>query len=198
MLAVLLAGTAANKPAALDPQAMKVIAQTRTTKATYSLYGWNTIRSADGRAIEEWSAEFHSGVLHRVETPRDRVVADCAEMTGSHFNIETGAVTTGERVARVACGIADTVPAERVEFQGRRKGRFGLVRRVRVVDQYTDRTYDVDARGAIVEETLKDRSSGTVLHLRARAISASVPKGIFGEESLRQSAVPAQYRIAPN
>jgi len=59
------------------------IALTRNTTATYSVFAWNIITRSNKPTEQEWSAEFHQGALHRVETPRDRIIADCAAMTGA-------------------------------------------------------------------------------------------------------------------
>lgn len=58
-------------------EAEKTIALTRETRATYSVFFWNVITRPGSPAQAEWSAEFHKGALHRVETPRDRIVANC-------------------------------------------------------------------------------------------------------------------------
>jgi hypothetical protein len=58
--------------------ALKVLEKTKSTRATYSVFFWNRVDPGNRPAFEEWSAEFHMGALHRVETPRDRLIADCS------------------------------------------------------------------------------------------------------------------------
>ena len=74
-----LAGTACT-PADQGERAKveAIIARSKLTRATYAVYAWNKMQHPEQPAVEEWSAEFNSGSLHRVETPRDRVIADCA------------------------------------------------------------------------------------------------------------------------
>jgi hypothetical protein len=50
-----------------------VVDRTKSTRATYAIYTWIRISRLGQPPHEEWSAEFNSGALHRVETPRDRV-----------------------------------------------------------------------------------------------------------------------------
>ena len=59
----------------IDAGAAEVIDLTRTTSTTYSVYTWNRLTLPGAAPFEEWAAEFHDGHFHRVETPRDRIVA---------------------------------------------------------------------------------------------------------------------------
>ena len=83
----------------------EIIARSKLTREMYAVYFWNRIERPGQQPEEEWSAEFNSGDLHRVETPRDRIVADCAASTGTYLSLSTGKVITGPQVAGVACGI---------------------------------------------------------------------------------------------
>ena len=72
-----------------------IIARTKLTRTTYAAYFWNRIERAGQAPVEEWSAEFNAGPRHRVETPRDRVVADCAAQSGSAWSIARGDLVVG-------------------------------------------------------------------------------------------------------
>ena len=81
-----------------------IIARSKLTRATYAVYFWNKMQHPDQPVVEEWSAEFNADSLHRVETPRDRVIADCAVQKGMHLSLPTGNIVTGPQVAAEACG----------------------------------------------------------------------------------------------
>ena len=181
----------------VEAGAAEVIDLTRQTSATYSVYTWNTIPRFGDDPIEEWAAEFHDGRYHRVETPRDRVVADCAAMTGTHRNLATGEVMRSPEIAKSACGVAAnaTIVSAREEAAG--TGRFGAVWRIVVRDPRNERTYEVAANGAIVAATIKLHDGTLLLESRAFALLGDVPPSIFSEASLRRSAVAAQYRRPP-
>ena len=66
--------------------------RTKRTRATYALYSWNWIKGDGFEGGPQWSAEFHRGTLHRVETPRFRVVADCAAGTGAMIDVDSGRI----------------------------------------------------------------------------------------------------------
>jgi hypothetical protein len=85
-----------------------IVSRTHTTRATYAVYYWNRITPARGEASEEWSAEFNRGNWHRVETPRDRMIADCAAMKGIDLSLETGQIVSGPAVARPPAGSTPT------------------------------------------------------------------------------------------
>lgn len=63
-------------PVELTGKVKEVIDRSKATQATYAVYNWNEL-PRDGQLVQEWSAEFHSGDKHRVETLRDRLIADC-------------------------------------------------------------------------------------------------------------------------
>jgi hypothetical protein len=89
----------------IDTEVAGIIALTRETQSTYAAYFWNKITREGEEPIGEWSAEFHSGHMHRVETPRERIIADCKTMTGTYLSVETGERIRGTKVANAACGI---------------------------------------------------------------------------------------------
>ena len=74
------------------------------------------VELGEGSGIDagpHWSAEFHRGPLHRVETPHVRLVADCAAGTGTLLQVDRTETESGARVARAACGINSDLPAAR-------------------------------------------------------------------------------------
>ena len=196
-IAVSLLGTEACAQSLESDEAAKAIALTRETKATYSIYIWNVITRPGIATEEEWSAEFHDGSLHRVETPRDRIIADCVAQTGVYLQISTGEITRGSQVARVACGIQANSQILEARVIGRDNGEFGSTIRVLVRDPENIRTYDIAESGALVAATIDDLESNHLLKGRAFHLFDSVPAGIFSEESLKQSAVSEQYRSRP-
>jgi hypothetical protein len=192
----ILAGSAESAgTSSIDPEAVQVMNLTRQTKSTYSAFNWNVITPPGGKAFEEWAAEFHSGSLHRVETPRDRIVADCSAMTATYLNLASGEMENGAEFAKRACGIADHLGITNARMLPSATGRYGPVRRVIVEDSQTVRTYSVDAKGIIVEEQISLPDGTLVLDMHVVAVKKSVPQGIFTVESLHRSAVPVRYKV---
>jgi hypothetical protein len=184
--------------AAFDERANQAIARSRTTTATYALYAWNRVSPPDENPREEWSAEFHKGNLHRVETPRTRLVADCAAVMGTYFEVDTGETGTNAQVARVACGISSARPIQSTEWLARVKSRFGSVDRIRVTDDKVIRTYEVADNGALVAGRIADLDGTLRVDNFALDLLATVPDGdIFSKESLQRSVVPEQYKQRP-
>jgi hypothetical protein len=196
LLALLCAGTA-QAQAAIDQRAQEVIDRTRTTRANYSLFSWNHASVKEGPVLDEWSAEFNRGNLHRVETPRDRLVADCEAHTGVHVNLQTLAVSRGLEVAKAACGVQANSKILSASYDGRGDGRFGLADRITVRDPENLRTYEVAANGAIVGATIRSEDGRVSLKMWTVALENEAPNDIFTEESLTESAVPEKYRLAP-
>lgn len=180
--------------ASISDEARALIDLTRKTRATYSLVNWNRITRRDGTVSEEWSAEFHNGVDHRVETPRDRIVADCAAMTGTYVQMGTAKMVTGAAVARAACGVQANSVILSARIGGKRKTRFGLAMHLIVIDADNIRTYDVGADGVLLGATISDRDGRLRLVSRATSFTAEVPPGIFSKESLGKSAVPERFQ----
>jgi len=175
-----------------------VINLTRTTDATYSVFGWNRIWPEGGGEVQEWSAEFHDGNLHRVETPRDRIVADCRAGTGTSLNIATGAISRSEQFALMACGIQAVTRPKSAVLMGNEDTRFGSATVVRTTDEQLARTYNVLSNGVIVGATISTISGKRLLEVNATQLDHSVPPGIFREQSLARSAVPDTYRQPPS
>jgi len=177
-----------------------IIARSKLTRDIYAVYFWNRIQHPEQQAVEEWSAEFNSGSLHRVETPRDRVIADCVAHTGTYLSLISGQKVSGPQVAGAACGINTNRQFLAVESLGRVKNQFADADRVRVTDAENVRTYDISDNGIILRtifETNDDRRL-TVLDVETVGITGSLPNAdMFDESSLSVSFVPERFRIAP-
>jgi hypothetical protein len=175
-----------------------VLALTRTTKATYSVCTWNVVTPTQEVHIEEWAAEFHKGVLHRVETPRDRIVANCATGKALYLSLITGEVSTSPSLAGVACGInANRVFTAKHMIARETRGAYGPVTRIELDDALNRRTYDVLDDGAIVAATTRDNDDTGVERVTSKTLSysRSVPaEDLFSPESLKRSAVPETCR----
>lgn len=181
-------------------QAMAVIKRSKTTKATYAVYTWNIIRLKGADPVEEWAAEFNSGNVHRVETPRDRVVADCARMDAAHRSLVDGTVKTGATIANTACGIANDDSIRQVSWLGKFPSPWGEVDRVRLVGAGLIRSYDVTKAGVIVASTFasEDKPDKAVLEMRTVALEKRLPAGrIFNRASLAKSVVPLKFTRPP-
>lgn len=177
-----------------------VIARSASTRSTYAAYYWNRIQHPGQQVVEEWSAEFNSDNLHRVETPRDRVVADCAAGTGTYLSLVTGEVITGPQVASTACGINRNRRFLAMESLGRVRTRFGDADRVRLTDADDVRTYDVSDDGIILGTVYQANAPGRRIELVVRTVelSRSLPAaGMFDQPSLKVSFVPERFKLAP-
>jgi hypothetical protein len=181
----------------VEPSAMQIIEKTRTTRATYSVFNWNVITPPGSDPVEEWSAEFHKGTLHRVETPRDRLVANCEEMTGTHLNVANGEIIERPEIARAACGVQANSRILSAEFVGQEDSRFGTIDRIELRDPQNVRTYAIAANGAIVGSTIELKDGAVLLDSKAVAMLDTTPQDIFTVESLSKSAVPKEFRAAP-
>jgi len=182
----------------VDEKAQAAVNRSRNPTADYSVFTWNEANTPDRGRVSEWSAEFHRGQLHRVETPLNRIIADCGKQIGTWLDVTTGKRVAGVRVAKAACGVNANASVSATRFLGEQRGRFGLVDRVELTDADGIRTYDIDDAGAIVAATITG-ADGT-LHLKADA-TARLPRAdedIFSEGSLERSAVPNQYRLKPD
>jgi len=189
--AALVAG-ASEKP--ITDEATALIALTRETQATYSIVSANRLYREQGRVDHEWAAEFHDGVQHRVETPRDRLIADCAAKTGTYFSVESRKVFESPGVAGAACGVNANAKILAARTDGRRHTAFGPATRLIVTDDNAIRTYDIAPDGAILGATISARDGRIQLVSRAVYYKAKVPTGIFSVVSLAQSAVPEAWQ----
>ncbi|MFM5930658.1 MAG: hypothetical protein ACKOPQ_07095 [Novosphingobium sp.] len=194
------ASAASPDPSQGEAQARAVITRSKTTRTTYALYTWTTIRLKGAEPVEEWSAEFNSGPFHRVETPRDRVVADCARKTAAHLSLASGTVTADAATANTACGIAYDETVHRAAWLGKFASPWGEVDRVRLWGLGLVRTYDVTANGLIVACHFadSDKPDRALLELRTVAIERTLPKGkIFTRASLSRSVMPEKFTRPP-
>jgi hypothetical protein len=198
-LGLVAIATAASSVAAqpIDRKALALIEHTRETQATYSVFNWNWITTPGEPGREEWSAEFHHGKLHRVETPGMRLVADCEKQTGTYLDVATGERGSGPQVAGAACGIHDNARIEAATITGRKAGRFGTAIELEIRDPDHLRTYSVVENGALVGATISDPSGRLLVRAEAMVLRDTVPDGIFSPRSLAKSAVPERYRQGP-
>jgi len=181
-------------------KAMAVVERSKSTRVTYSMYSWNRISLPGEEPIEEWAAEFHSGAMHRVETPNDRVIADCDAGTGIHRSLVSGETVEGREVALTACGIDTNSPFVEAGWIKRVKTRFGNADRVRLVDAENVRHYDVSDQGVLVGATIasRERSDELLLNMETIAVLDTLPAGdLFDRESLERSFVPEHYKRKP-
>jgi hypothetical protein len=177
-----------------------IIARSKLTRATYAVYYRNRMQHPDQPVVEEWSAEFNAGSLHRVETPRDRVIADCAAQKGMHLSLPTGNLVSGPQVAAEACGINTNREFLAEESLGRIKTHFSEADRVRVTDSENVRTYDISDEGIILRTIYEtnDARHLRVLDVEAIEVSRGLPSSdMFDEASLKASFVPDAFKTAP-
>jgi hypothetical protein len=195
-LAVAIAAALAIPQAAqnTDEQVQRLIERTRTTQATYALVSTNEIR-ADDKTTREFAAEFNQGDLHRIETPRDRIVANCRTGWAAHLNVASGAVTYEDGLASVACGIFTGDGLRDAKMTGSKETQFGPVQQLSINTFAATRTYEVAANGAIVAETIADQSGKLRLIMKAISLSDQLPsQDIFSEDSLNESVVPVELK----
>lgn len=186
-------------------KAAAVLARTKATQATYAAYFWNRITLPGQAEQEEWSAEFHQGDFHRVETPHDRMVADCRDGTGWAVSLLTGAFTHGPQVAAAACGIATNAMIAELVFLGPAQSPFGPAEQIRVVDQDYVREYDVSADGILLATTYarNDADRRPVIATRAFRVDRTLsnvagPAGdMFDPATLDRSFVAEAFRRKP-
>jgi hypothetical protein len=194
-LAFLLSAASSN---ATDPRATAVVERTHETRATYSLYVWTRITPPGREPIEEWAAEFNSGSMHRVETPRDRVLADCDAMTGTILHVVTGEMVRSPAAASMACGIDAQANIVRSKWLGRAETPFGPADRILLSFADGARSYEVAENGALLAETIFAADGNLRVTNSAIEMSASLPADdIFTEESLLRSVVPEQFKQKP-
>ncbi len=182
---------------AVDTHVQSLIDKTRNTRATYALYSWNVITKPGEKEIQEWSAEFHQETKHRVETPRDRLIADCATMEGTYLEVATKEIIRGPQVARAACGIQANSKIESARILGDLRTRFGLAQQIEIVDPEYIRTYDISSEGILFGATISDKGDHRNVLVRGHAVAVekTLPaRDIFSEESLNQTFVHEKYR----
>lgn len=181
-------------------RALSVLARTKTTSATYSLYSWNKISPPDRPSSEEWSAEFNDGPLHRVETPENRLIANCLEKSGSWYSVATSKTFSGPRVAGAACGINTDKPIISIRYIGRVSDGAVEADRVEVTDPENIRTYDVTSDGILIRTiyALNTPERPIVVEVETEALTHTLPQqDMFDAASLSNSVVPDAYKKRP-
>ena len=151
----------------------------------------NEIRRDDG-TIYEFAAEFNRGDLHRVETPRDRIVTNCRTGWNAHLNVATGTITHDDATSAMACGVYTGDGVVDAEITGTKNSQFGLFQelKIRTIAGLT-RIYGIAPNGAIVSEQILDPAGKPRLLMTAMTLSDRLPSTeIFSEASLAKSAVP--------
>src|SRR5205823_2604608 len=144
----------------------------------------------DDATVHEYAAEFNQGDLHRVETPRDRIVTNCRTGWSAHLNIATGVVTHDDAISGFACGIYTGDIVRSAEITGSRQSSFGLLQQLKLETYASTRTYEVAPNGAIITETITDQSGKLRVTMKAVSLSDQLPAGdVFSEASLARSIV---------
>lgn len=197
LAAVTAAASIAIAADTVSAQLAEIISRTRRASVTYSLYAHDRLSRSDGTVLDEWAAEFNSGQWHRVETPRDRMIANCVTGEGSYLNLVTREVSHDPWIAKASCGINANRAVESGKWLGVRDTKYGRVERVSLTDSASVRTYDVNADGVIVAATISDLEGKPFLANWACSLSTKLPRAdIFSEASLQTSAVPAAAKTS--
>ncbi|HEY3812902.1 MAG TPA: hypothetical protein VGL66_06725 [Caulobacteraceae bacterium] len=187
--------------AELTGKVKEVVDRTHTTRTSYSVYYSNWTLNNEGVGADHWTAEFHDGVHHRVETADLRLVADCQALTGSGLSVGGGpSPLTGAAAARAACGIDANIPVTDFAYLGVVDTPWGSADRVRLTNDAISRIYDINKDGVIVGERWYKNAPGhaTVLKQTIFALTSSVSSpDMFEEASLNKSFTPDQYKTTP-
>ena len=197
LVGFLTASAVAGAAADNQTRAIDVLERTRTTQATYVVYTKDYVTIPGEEPFEGWSAEFHSGDLHRVDSSAARLIANCRERTGWGIQLKTGERFEGSRVANAACGINSNFELASAEWLGVIETPFGVADRVRVTDEHNVRTYDVLKNGAILRAVYaaKDGSQNVQVRQETLAVSDEVANlRVFDPATLDQSFVPDKYK----
>jgi hypothetical protein len=176
-----------------------VVARTKSPPSDYSLYQWTEVRPDDTSRFSFWAAEFHRGSLHRVETPMDRLVADCSAMTGTHLSLVTGETKSGRDVAETACGI-DMANAGAPDYAGRLDSGYGALDIIKLRKDQLDRVYWISPAGLIIQSEFRKGSDANDWVLRNWAIRVemtSPSEKMFSPDSLSASFVPIHIQAGP-
>ncbi len=176
----------------VDPKAEEVVARSRTTTATYTIY-WR-VQISDGGAKPNfaWGATFRKGTLVRVEDTGSRAVADCATMKGFQSVVSIGNEhSNGHKIAQHFCGIDSDRRVRSARWLGQKQGEFGLVDEVQIIDEEGTFIYQVAADGALMGVSSTSRVSGFVVVAEPMSFDLRVPAGdLFSKMSLASSRVP--------
>jgi hypothetical protein len=184
----------------IDPVANTVVERTRQTQSTYAVYLWGSALDKDGNTEEHWSAEFHSGDWHRMDSPKIRVIANCRTHVGYFHDVATGQTTDAPNAYRGSCGIYDAPDVSEIIKLDSISSDNRQLDQIKITDAKFIRQYAIDSDGVIVgsDWTAKDGSAAPCVKTRAIAVIPILPeKDIFSEVSLARSVVPVQYQSMP-
>ena len=178
----------------LDPKAEEVIARSRTTPTTYTIF-WRILYSqgSGGSPEYSWSATFRKGPLVRIEDSRWRAVADCAAGSGTRFYVSIGRndYESGKKIAQAYCGIDIDRKTRSTRWLGQKPSKFGLVDEVEIVDEDGTFTYQVAPAGELVGVTTSWRGGKETVVAEPMSIEYDLPTGdLFSKMSLANSWVP--------
>ena len=177
-----------------------MLLRTRNASGTYALYHWNEVAYTATSGRSEWSAEFHSGTHHRVETPLVRIVADCSSLSGFVYDVEKQVTTAEKAVGVAACGInLGRLPLE-LTYVRDQTTAYGRVDVIRLLDESDERFYAVDETGTLIASEYWSRDQRRpCLQATTSALLRTLPDGdIFSEKSLARSVVPEEYKKMPS
>ncbi|WP_077145812.1 hypothetical protein [Sphingopyxis sp. KK2] len=179
------------------PSAEAIVARTKAPASGYSLFHW-TISRQENRVYSFWAAEFHRGSLHRVETPLDRIVADCKAMTGHHRSLISGKTLSSREAAETACGI-DMTGAPALTYAGRLSSPYGDLDVVMLTKDGLRRLYWVDPAGLLIQSEFRgdnDQPGQPKLRNWTTEVSRTSPDtAMFTPESLDRSFVPLERQV---
>ena len=187
--------TSADTSGPIDAKAEAVIARSRNSTVTYTIYWRVSSSNAGGKPDYAWAATFRKGSLARLEDVQSRVVADCAAGTGTLFDLGVGHddYRVGKKVAQAHCGVNSDRRVRSTRWLGEKDGKFGRVDEVEIVDEDGTFTYQVGADGALLGVMSRMRGSQKITVAEPMKFERTVPSGdIFSRLSLANSKVPKQ------
>ena len=193
---LMIAGAAsAEQSSPVDGKAEEVIARSRNSTATYTIYWRVSYSNAGGKPDYAWSATFRKGSLVRLEDVQSRVVADCAAGTGTLFDLGVSHdnYRVGKKVAQASCGIDSDRRVRSARWLGEKDGKFGRVDEVEIVDEDGTFIYQVGAEGELLGINFRSRGFKEITAAEPMKFERTVPSGdIFSRLSLANSKVPKQ------
>ena len=178
----------------LDPKAEEVIARSRTTPKTYTIFWRIHYSQGSGGSPEySWSATFRKGPLVRIEDNRWRAIADCAAGRGTRFYVSFGRndYESGKKIAQAYCGIDTDRKIRSTRWLRQKPSKFGLLDEVEIVDEDGTFIYQVAPDGELVGVTTSWRGSKDLVVAEPMSIEYGLPTGdLFSRMSLAKSHVP--------
>ncbi len=185
--------------ALIDKHAAEVLLRTRQVSITYAVYQWNEVADNSEAGRSEWAAEFHSGNMHRVETPLVRVVADCSTFSGFMYDVAKKQTTADRNAGVYACGVNLGRRPRLLEYVKHVSSKYGLLDVIHVVDDQDDRFYGISTAGVIITtEYTSLKNDGHCLQGVTVELTDKLPQSdLFSEASLAETAVAEKYRSTP-